>query len=321
VDGKYLEAERLPAPINSYYYEVDPFVAPDGSYLLFGSDRPGGYGLMDLYISFRKEDRSWTNPFNTGSELNPFCMPTRMSITPDGKYFFFPSRQETDAPKGEDFVTSNIEKWGDYDIYWVDTSFIDDLRDQYMGKKSAAEMIVSEYREQGILSAAAMLSELYNTKQDSLYFELSEFMIFCGDLMRAGHSEEAEKLYVALLESIPEEFRIKQGYAITCILNGQASQGLDLIKEMWTQFPSKKSEDMFISTFQLRRESRMEDELAVLRFITHEFPGSGLAHFWLADAFEHYGNIEEALKHCTKALELKPSFEDAIEMLKRLKEE
>jgi len=318
VDGKYLEAERLPDPINTGYYEVDPFVAPDGSYLLFGSARPGGYGLMDLYISFSREDRGWTNPVNTGPELNPFCIPTRMSVTPDGKYFFFPSRHDTDVPKGEDVVSANVEKWGDYDIYWISTGFINDLRDQTMEKKSAAGIVELEYREQGILSAATMLNELYYTKQDSFYFELSEFMVFCGDLMRAGHSEESEKLYVSLLKLIPEEFRIKQGYAITCILNGQTSRGLDLFKEMWTQFPSEKSEDMNIITFQLRRESRMEDELAVLRFIAHEFPDSGLAHFWLAEAQEHYGNIEEAVKYCTKALELNPGFADAVEMQERL---
>lgn len=318
VNGRYLEAERLPAPINTYYYEVDPFISPDGSYLLFGSDRPGGYGLFDLYISFLGEDGQWTNPYNAGPELNPFCIPTRMSITPEGKYFFFPSRSETDATKGEDFTSSNIEKWGDYDIYWISTGFINDLKDQYMGKESAAERIVLEYREQGIQSASTLLHELYNSERGSFYFEISEFMIFCGDLMRAGKNEEAAHLYTALLQSIPEEFRIKQGYAITCILNGQVPKGLDLIKEMWAQFPSKKSEDMNIITFQLRRESRMEEELAVLQFFTLEFPDSGLAHFWLADAYEHYGNIEEAIKSCMKALELKPGFEDAIEMQKRL---
>jgi len=318
VDGSYLEAERLPSPINTYYYEVDPFISPDGSYLLFGSDRPGGYGLMDLYISFLNEDGQWTNPYNAGPELNPFCIPTRMSVTPDGKYFFFPSRSDTDAPKGEDFTSANIEKWGDYDIYWISTDFINDLKAQYKGKESAAERIVVEYREKEIQSAVTLLNELYNSEQDSFYFELSEFMIFCGDLMRDGKNEESEQLYAALLQTIPEEFRIKQGYAITCILNGQVPKGLDLIKEMWAQFPSKKSEDMFIITFQLRRESRKEDELAVLRFITLEFPDSGLAHFWLADAHEHYGNIEEAVKSCTKALELKPNFEDAIAMQKRL---
>jgi len=244
-----------------------------------------------------------------------------MSVTPDAKYFFFPSRHATDVPKGEDVVSANVEKWGDYDVYWMGTGFINDLRDQYMGKKSAAGMITLEYRERGILSAATMLNELYNTKQDSLYFELSEFMVFCGDLMTAGKSEESEQLYVALLKSIPEEFRIKQGYAITCILNGQASQGLDLIKEMWTQFPSEKSEDMYIITFQLRRESRKEDELAVLRFFTLEFPDSAWAHFNLAEAHEHYENIEEAVRYCTKALELNPAFEDALEMRKRLEED
>lgn len=318
VDGKYLEAERLPDPINSDYYEVDPFVAPDGSYLLFGSARPGGYSLMDLYISFRREDGRWTHPINTGPEINPFCIPTRMSVTPDGKYFFFPSRHDTDVPKGEDVVSSNIEKWGDHDVYWIGTGFINDLRDQYMGKKSAAGMIALEYRERGIHSAATMLNELYNTKQDSFYFELSEFMVFCGDLTTAGKSEESEQLYVALLKSIPEEFRIKQGYAMTCIMNGKVSKGLDLMKKMWTQFPSVKSEDMFMINFQLRRKSRMEDELAVLRFMTLEFPDSGLDHYNLAEAHEHYGNLEEAVKYCTKALELNPAFEDAVEMRKRL---
>ncbi len=318
VDGMYLEAERLLYPINSDYYEVDPVVAPDGSYLLFGSGRPGGYSLLDLYISFREEDGSWTHPVNTGPDVNPFCIPIRMSVSPDGKYFFFPSSHDTDVPKGEDVISPNIERWGDYDIYWMSTDFIKDLRDQYIGKKSAAGRIALEYEERGIQSAATMLNELFNTKQSSFYFELSEFMFFCGDLMTAGKSEESEQLYVALLESFPEEFRIKQGYAITCIMNRQVSKGLDLMKEMWNQFPSLKSEDLFMISFQLRRMLRKEDELAVLQFITLEFPGSGLDYYNLAEAHEHYGNIKEAIRYCTKTLELKPDFEDALEMRKRL---
>ena len=318
IDGSYLEAERLPDPINSDYYEVDPFIAPDGSYLLFGSDRPGGYGLMDLYISFLKEDGSWANPINTGPELNPFGIATRMSVTPDGKYYFFPSRHETGISKGEEYTSANIEKWGDYDIYWVDTGFINNLRGQSLDKKSAAERIALEYWEQGINSAAALLLELYSIQQDGYYFEISEFMVFYGDLIAAGQNEDSQQLYLALLQSVPEEFRIKQGYAITCVLKGQVRQGLDLIKEMWTQFPSEKSEDMFIITFQLRRESRREDELAVLQFITREFPGSGLAHFWLAEAHEHYGDLNEAFEYCLKALELRPDFIAADEMQKRL---
>jgi len=78
---------------------------------------------------------------------------------------------------------------------------------------------------------------------------------------------------------------------------------------------------MYIITFQLRGESKKEDELAVLRFFTLEFPDSAFAHFNLAEAYEHYGNIKVAIKNCTKALELNPTFEDALEMQKRLEKD
>ncbi len=318
VDGAYVEAERLSSPVNSDYYEVDPFIAPDGSYLLFGSGRPGGYSLLDLYVSFLGDDGHWTHPINTGPKLNPFSIPTRMSVTPDGKHFFFPSRHETDVRKGEDVVSSNVERWGDYDIYWVDTSFISDLRVQYSGKKSAAMTIAQEYRERGVISAATLLSDLYKNDQDGYFFELSEFMIFYGDLMNTGKTEEAEQLYLALLKAIPEEFRIRQGYAVTCILNGQASRGLDLIKEVWAQFPSRKPEDAFMIPFQLRMKEQTEDELKILRFFIQENPDSTFAHFDLATAHERYGNFEEALEHCLKALKLSPTFKDAIKMRERL---
>jgi len=222
------------------------------------------------------------------------------------------------AWKEKNFLSSNIKKTGDYDIRWMITDFISDLRNQFMGKKSAAGKIALEYVEKGIQSALALLNELYTTQQDRYFFELSEFMIFCGDLMAAGKREDAEQLYSALQELMPEKSRIMQGYAMACIMSGQASKGLDLIKEMWAQFPSSKSEDMMIIVFQLRRKSYKDDELAVLEFIAREFPDSGLAHFWLADDHEHYGNINEAIKICTRSLELNPEFEDAVEMKKRL---
>jgi len=318
VNGEYLEAERLPAPINSDYYEVDPVIAPDGSYLLFGSGRPGGFGLLDLYVSFLREDGRWTQPVNAGPELNPFSIPTRMSITPDGEYYFFPSRHESEVSKGEEVVTPDIERWGDYDIYWMDTSFISDLRERHQGTISAAAVFEKEYRERGILSAATLLDELYQGQEDGLYFELSEFMILCGDLLAAGKSEESEHIYEAMLQTFPDELRVAQGYAVTCMLNGRVSRGLELMKDLCKRFPTEIPEDMFMVAFQLRRKSRMGDELAVLSFLAREFPHSAFAQLDLANAHEHYGNTREALASCAKALELNPALDDAIQMRKRL---
>ncbi len=52
-NGVYGPPERLPPPVNTDANEAGPFIAPDGSYLLFQSNRPGGFGIMDLYVAYR----------------------------------------------------------------------------------------------------------------------------------------------------------------------------------------------------------------------------------------------------------------------------
>lgn len=106
IDGQYSLVENLGAPINTEYNEASPFIAPDESYLVFESNRPGGYGQVDLYISFFK-DGSWSEPENMGPNINTNQIDDAASVSPDGKYFFFNRRKAwaTDEPT---------------DIYWVD---------------------------------------------------------------------------------------------------------------------------------------------------------------------------------------------------------
>ena len=110
IKGKYPVVENLGKPVNSKHHEVDPFIAPDESYLIFCSDKPGGYGKDDMYISFRKSDSCWSQPINMGKEVNSPYQEYIPYVTPDGKYFFF---------------TTN--KTGNRDIYWVDAKIIDTL--------------------------------------------------------------------------------------------------------------------------------------------------------------------------------------------------
>jgi hypothetical protein len=69
VGGVYQTPEPLPAPVNSAAVEYDPFVDPDGRYLIFGSDRAGGRGGADLYVSFLR-DGAWSEPVNLGPSVN-----------------------------------------------------------------------------------------------------------------------------------------------------------------------------------------------------------------------------------------------------------
>jgi len=69
-DGKWRPGENIGPPINTDYEEANATVSPDGNRLIFASDRPGGLGGYDLWISRRAPDGSWSEPKNLGSPVN-----------------------------------------------------------------------------------------------------------------------------------------------------------------------------------------------------------------------------------------------------------
>ena len=89
-------------PLNTAYTESGACIAPDESWIIFHSDRPGGHGGSDLYISFHRADDSWTAPRNLGPGINTSDNEETAVLSPDEKYLFF--KRHTDAE----------------DIYWVD---------------------------------------------------------------------------------------------------------------------------------------------------------------------------------------------------------
>jgi hypothetical protein len=109
VDGKYSAAEKLPEPINTQYREFDAFVSPDELMILFSSEKPGGYGGSDIYVSFKTMDGTWSEPRNLGNDINSEGSEYGSTISPDGKYLFY---------------TSN--KKGTEDIYWVSADIVKD---------------------------------------------------------------------------------------------------------------------------------------------------------------------------------------------------
>jgi hypothetical protein len=106
-EGEYGEPEFLSMVINTKYNEFHPFIAPDEGLLIFDSNRPGGYGKYDIYISFRKNDGTWCKPINLGAEINTAGYEGVASLSPDGRFLFF-NRNE--------------------DIYWVDAKIIEELK-------------------------------------------------------------------------------------------------------------------------------------------------------------------------------------------------
>lgn len=70
VNGAWSVPQKFPAPINSKSRETFGSLSPDGKYLYFISDRRGGYGGSDIYMSENLGNNKWGPAVNLGSEIN-----------------------------------------------------------------------------------------------------------------------------------------------------------------------------------------------------------------------------------------------------------
>lgn len=71
LDGKREEPKAFDKIINTGEYTAHPFIGPDESYLIWDSEREGGYRASDFYISFRQENGSWGPTINMEKTLTP----------------------------------------------------------------------------------------------------------------------------------------------------------------------------------------------------------------------------------------------------------
>jgi len=134
-DGKYGEPENLGDKINTLHNESAPFIAPNESYLLFHSNRPGGYGGMDIYVSYEQPDGSWGQPINLSKKINSSASDWRPILSPDGNYLFFSSYKtlESDNYIGKSYKEL-IELYrnpqnGTGTLFWIDAKIITNLKE------------------------------------------------------------------------------------------------------------------------------------------------------------------------------------------------
>ena len=104
VKGKWEKPENLGPPVNTAMGEGMPFIAPDGSYLLFSRN-------FDLYVSYRDNNGMWTEPSGLGNPINSPEIDICPIVSPDGKYLFFLS-----------------QRGGESHIWWVDSKIIEELK-------------------------------------------------------------------------------------------------------------------------------------------------------------------------------------------------
>ncbi len=88
------------------------YMSPNEDYVIFADRHDGGYGDVDLYISFKTKEDNWGYPINMGPEINTELRERFPTVSPDGKYLFFMRHTETQ------------------DFFWVSTEIFKELKKQ-----------------------------------------------------------------------------------------------------------------------------------------------------------------------------------------------
>ncbi|MEO1731185.1 MAG: hypothetical protein AAFR64_10645 [Pseudomonadota bacterium] len=100
------EATRLPDSVNSGWYDGDPYVDPDRRYLIFASNRRGGLGRGDLYLSVGDGQGGWSEAIAFDDRVNTSGHELCPMVSLDGSAFMFTSNE---------------------DIHWVSAQIIEDM--------------------------------------------------------------------------------------------------------------------------------------------------------------------------------------------------
>lgn len=106
---RWSEPRNTGPEINTSYWESQPAFAPDGRTLYFVSNRPGGHGGSDIWISWLQPDGRWSQAVNAGPVINTAEAERGPFIHPDGQTLYFSSKGHPGMGEGDIFMSRKDE--------------------------------------------------------------------------------------------------------------------------------------------------------------------------------------------------------------------
>jgi outer membrane protein OmpA-like peptidoglycan-associated protein/tetratricopeptide (TPR) repeat protein len=123
------EPQNLGWNVNSEFWESTPSLSPDKRDLYFSSNRPGGYGGKDIWVSHRTDNGNWSVPENLGPDINTAGDESTPFIHADNQTLYFNSNGLPGYSEKPDlFVTRKLEdgKWSKPENLGYPINTIDD---------------------------------------------------------------------------------------------------------------------------------------------------------------------------------------------------
>lgn len=113
-EGNWKEPQLMMYPLNTRYSEKQPSISSDGKKLYFASNRPGGKGKMDIWVSELDSNGLWKDPVNLGDSINTPGDEISPYIHFDNKTLYFASESKL-GMGGQDIYISrfNNDHWSE----------------------------------------------------------------------------------------------------------------------------------------------------------------------------------------------------------------
>jgi len=89
--GLWAPATKMGENISTKFWESHACFSKDGKLLYFTSNRKGGHGGLDIYLSEKQADGKWGPPLNLGSTINSRYNEECPYISEDGQVLYFSS--------------------------------------------------------------------------------------------------------------------------------------------------------------------------------------------------------------------------------------
>ena len=110
---RWTEAKAFAEPINTGAWDSQPSISSNGRALFFASERKGGQGGRDLWVSHLTAKGTWGQPQNLGEPINSTGDEASPFIHPDGQTLYFQSNGHP-GMGGFDLYYSKLQKDGSW---------------------------------------------------------------------------------------------------------------------------------------------------------------------------------------------------------------
>ncbi len=113
INDTWSEPKNINQPISSSSWDAQPCIASDGRTIYFVSNRKGGYGQMDIWKCFVRDDNTWSEPINLGENINTDGNEMSVFMHPDNKTLYFSSDGHIGLGKHDLYVSKidSLGKW------------------------------------------------------------------------------------------------------------------------------------------------------------------------------------------------------------------